>query len=221
MKTKSMIKTFTDKYPYIGPAMWMLSVQYFIIQIVVARDWPMPYSIANNVISDLGNTQCGTFSGRYVCSPLHGLMNISFVVLGLFMAFGSLLIYQEFKKTRLAFTGFSFMLIAGIGTILVGSFPENTISLLHAIGAFLPFFIGNVGIIILGYSIAIPKSLRVFSILVGVISLIALAFFVTQHYLGIGIGGMERLTAYPQTVWLIVFGMYISKNHFMRSSSKM
>ncbi len=198
--------------------MWMLSLQYFIVQIIVASAWLNPaYSLAKNTISDLGNTACGIENSRYVCSPLHGLMNASFITLGIFMATGSLLIYQEFKETKWALIGFSFMLLAGIGTLLVGLFPENTIISLHILGATLPFLIGNIGLIILGSALNIPRYLRLFTLLAGVISLIALAFFATHHYLGIGIGGMERITAYPQTLWLIVFGAYISKNHYSRS----
>ncbi|HUD10203.1 MAG TPA: DUF998 domain-containing protein [Candidatus Saccharimonadales bacterium] len=217
MKMPRKIETFTDRYPLIGPTMWILSVQYFIIQIIVARAWASPYSILNNTISDLGNTSCGIYAGRDVCSPLHIMMNVSFMILGLFMIGGSLLIYQEFKESKLALVGFTFMLLAGVGTLLVGVFPENTISTLHLTGAFLPFFIGNVGIVILGMALKLPTSLRVYTLATGIISLIALGFFVTHSYLGIGIGGMERITAYPQTLWLIVFGVYISKNHFMRS----
>lgn len=214
-----MIKTFTDRYPFIGPAMWMLSIQYYLIQVVVAASFRIHYSLAHNTISDLGNTACGNYGGRFVCSPLHSLMNASFIALGIFMAAGSLLIYQEFKKTTTTLVGFSFMAVAGIGTLLVGIFPENTINILHLTGALLPFFVGNVGIVVLGFALDIPKSLHVYTLATGFISLIALVFFVTHTYLGIGIGGMERITAYPQTMWLIVFGIYISKNHIMKRFS--
>src|SRR5579863_5680731 len=93
------IKTFTDKYPFIGPTMWMLSIQYFLIQYIVARSWTLPYSLSRNTISDLGNTVCAVRSTGFVCSPLHSLMNASFITLGVFMALGSLLIYQEFKES--------------------------------------------------------------------------------------------------------------------------
>lgn len=215
-----MIKTFTDRYPYIGPTMWMLSLQYFLIQVVVARDWLIPFSLAQNTISDLGNIACGAYAGRFVCSPLHSLMNGSFITLGVFMATGSLLIYQEFKRDTATLVGFSFMAIAGIGTLLVGLFPENTVSALHILGAFLPFFVGNLGLVILGRVLDLPRWLRIYTMASGVISLVALALFVTHTYLGLGIGGMERLTAYPQTVWLIVFGVYISRNHLLKRSKR-
>lgn len=199
-----------------GPGMWMLSVQYFLIQILATLSFKNNYSLIHNTISDLGNTTCGVYGGRFVCSPLHNLMNVSFIVLGIFMATGSLLIYQEFKESRATLIGFSFMAAAGVGTVMVGLFPENTILALHLIGALLPFLVGNLGIVVLGFTLNIPKSLRVYTLATGYISLIALLFLLTHAYLGIGIGGMERITAYPQTIWLIVFGVYISKNHILK-----
>ena len=209
----ALIKTFTDRYPFVGPVFWMVSVQYYVIQVIVAHAWKTPYSWLHNTISDLGNTACGVSTSRYACSPLHSLMNASFIVLGITMISGSILIYREFKKSRLSTLGFSFMAFAGVGSILVGLFPENTISSLHILGASLPFLIGNLGIVIMGSVLDIPKSLKVYSLLSGLIPLVALAFFITHNYLGLDIGGLERVVAYPQTMWLIVFGIYISSNH--------
>jgi LPXTG-site transpeptidase (sortase) family protein len=90
----------SDRYPLLGPIIWMLCVQYFITQIVVASAWHTSFSLTRNVISDLGNTACGQYGDRFVCSPLHGLMNASFLLLGLTMATGSLLIYQEFQRNQ-------------------------------------------------------------------------------------------------------------------------
>ncbi len=74
--------------------------------------------------------------------------------------------------------------------------------------------------VILGRSLDIPKALRYYTVGSGLIALIALAFFVTRNYLGLGIGGMERLVAYPQTMWLIVFGIYISCDHIRSNAAK-
>jgi hypothetical membrane protein len=207
------MRIFVDRYPLVGPALWILSIQYFIVQLIVASQWTSPaYSLAINTISDLGNTVCGPYGGRYVCSPLNPLMNASFIILGLTMFQGAALIYYEFRRNVGSLIGFSFMALAGFGTLIVGLFPENTISQLHFLGALLPFLIGNIGIVILGISLNTPKWLRIFSVIAGSVSVIALGFFITHTYLGLGIGGMERIVAYPQTVWLIVFGLYISKN---------
>ena len=213
MKPATMIKVFTDKYTLVGPTFWIASAQYYLVQIIVGLAWSIGYSLRFNTISDLGNTACGLYSGRYVCSPLHDLMNLSFLVLGTTMIIGSTLIYQEFKETKGSRLGFSFMAVAGIGTLLVGSFPENTISSLHLLGAFLPFLIGNIGLVVLGTVLELPRWLKLYTIVSGVVALIGLALFSTHIYLGLGIGGMERVVAYPQTMWLIIFGIYMSSTH--------
>lgn len=216
MTFRRVTKTFTDRYPLIGPTIWMLNIQYFLVQLIVARVWAHPYSIARNTISDLGNTVCGPYSGHLVCSPQHNLMNASFILLGITMALGSMLIRQEFKKTSLSFVGFSFLALGGIGAILVGFFPENTISSLHVLGAGMTFLLGNLALLILSFGLRLPKLLRFYTFLSSCVALLALSLFYTHHYLGLGIGGMERITAYPQTVWLIVFGIYISRNHVLK-----
>jgi len=211
------VSTFRDQYPWLGPLLWISSIQQFIAMLVVAATWPTHYSFFNNTISDLGNTACSSYGGHYVCSPLHAWMNASFIVLGVTMAAGSALIYHEFKPRKLRALGFTLMAASGVGTSLVGLFPENTISSLHILGATLPFVFGNISLIVLGLWLEMPRSLRFYTILSGAVALTAAILFVTHHYLGIGIGGMEHLTANLQTIWLIVFGIYISKRpHWLK-----
>lgn len=221
MQPSKIIKTFTEHHPYIGPLFWIVSVQYYISQIIVAAAWTIiPYNWTNNTISDLGNTVCGQYGERFVCSPKYALMNVSFILLGLTMILGAVLIYQGFMKTRASLIGFSFMAISGIGTLLVGLFPENSINGLHILGAFLAFLIGNLGLVILGYALDIPKSLKYYTLFSGFLALTATILFVTHIYLGLGIGGIERIATYPQTMWLIVFGVYISSSHMREERSR-
>lgn len=215
-----MIKSFTNRFPYVGPIFWMISIQYYIIQGLVAAGWKLPYSYTQNTISDLGNTVCGEYGGRYVCSQSHSLMNASFIVLGITMMFGALLIYQEFQRSRGTLVGFIFMGLAGFGTLLVGLFPENTINLLHILGAFLAFMIGNLALIILGFSLDLTKSFRFYTLLSGFVTVAATFLFVSHTYLGLGLGGMERIASYPQTAWIIVFGAYISRVRVRAQLSK-
>jgi len=176
------------------------------------------YSLRFNTISDLGNTSCGIYSGRYVCSSLHNLMNASFIMLGFTMALGSLLIYQEFRRDRGTLVGFSLMGIAGIGTILVGLFPENTVSLLHTIGASMPFILGNIALIIMSLYLLLPSPFKFYTAVSGVVALFFLILFKTGLYGPLGIGGVERIVAYPQTIWLIFFGIYMTRNHYLKRS---
>lgn len=214
MKSVQRIRVFVDKYPFVGPALWILSIQYLLTQWFVASAWPNTYSWLFNTISDLGNTVCGPYGGRQVCSPHHSLMNASFILLGITMLLGATMLYHEFSKSFGSLVGFLFMALAGFGTSLVGIFPENTIGELHFLGALLPFLLGNIGVIVLGMSLTVPNWLRIYSVITGILTLSALLLFYIHTYFGLGIGGMERLASYPQTIWLFVFGFYVSMDRY-------
>lgn len=216
MQSSPRLKSFTDRYPYLGPLIWFATLEYFLIQLVVAANWATPYSLLRNPISDLGNTSCGVYDGRYVCSPQHGLMNLAFIALGLLMVAGAPLIHQEFRERRLAVVGFGGMAIAGIGTMLVGMAPENVNHTFHVAGAAGPFLVGNVALIVLSCTLALPMSVRALTGIAGGVGLAGLALFALGVDLGLGQGGMERVAAYPQTIWLIIFGVYMSRNHYVR-----
>src|SRR4051812_28901098 len=106
------VRAFADRHPSAGPIVWVSSVQYFVVQLIVASDWKPSYDWRLDAISDLGATSCGTFDDRSVCSPLHALMNTSLIVLGLSMTIGSVLVYQGVRTSRL---GFALMGAAGVG----------------------------------------------------------------------------------------------------------
>lgn len=205
------VRKLATRYPWLGPLIYMLSLQYFVVQFIVAAAWPTYFSLASNVISDLGNTACGEYAMRYVCSPLHSTMNASFIMLGVTMALGSLFIYQEFHRNWGTLIGFNLMGLAGFGTIMVGLFPETTIPALHGIGAFLALGIGNLSLVVLAFAITQARtSFRAYTFVSGMLSLIALVLFALGVYLGLGQGGIERVVSYPQTIWLILFGAYMS-----------
>jgi hypothetical membrane protein len=100
------------------------------------------------------------------------------------------------------------MEIAGGGVVLVGLFPENSVPILHGIGATLSFVFGNIAILVLGQSLRLPLALRAFSLFFGVLALAALVAYESSHFVGLGHGGLERVVAYPQTIWVIVIGTY-------------
>ncbi len=162
-----------------------------------------------NTISDLGNTRCAAFSGRLVCSPLHVLMNLSFIALGVTMIAGSLFISRVVATARLRSLGLGCLAISGVGVILVGTFPENTVPSAHAIGAALSFSVGNLGVMTMGLNRGFALSLRLFAVIAGATTLVALVFYVNAEYLGLGEGAMERIVAYPQTIWLLALGGYL------------
>jgi hypothetical membrane protein len=201
------IQSFAVRYPLAGPIAWLSSIQFFVVQVIVASAWKQPsYSWRLNAISDLGATGCGPFDDRDVCSPLSGLMNTSLILLGLCMAVGSVLLYQQFAKSPV---GFSLMAISGLGAVLVGIFPEDTVFWAHVTGQDLAFLCGNVALIVLGLNLDLPRWLRWFSVASGLVALAGLFLFLSHHRFFLELGGMERVVAYPLTIWLIVFGAHV------------
>lgn len=203
------IAVFTTNHPFIGPMLWILAVQYFIVQLIVVAAWPVAHSWKENYISDLGNTVCGPYQGMYVCSPSHLLMNLSFIMFGITIALGAVLLYTQFRRTRLSLIGFILMIMSGVGSVLVGLFPENVGPVPHYIGALLGLVVGNISIVVLAVALKdMNKLFRVYSSTTGLICLIAFTLFYFETYLGIGKGGMERVVSYGFTLWMIMFGVY-------------
>ncbi|HEU5002490.1 MAG TPA: DUF998 domain-containing protein [Actinomycetota bacterium] len=215
------LKTFTQRHPWLGPVVWMAAASYFVVQLGVAQAWNNPgYSWLNNSISDLGTTVCT----HAICSPRHAWMNTEFFVLGLIMATGAVLIYQEFTdgepEQRLrARIGFAAFVICGVGAMVVGAFPENLSRTMHIIGAIPGIAAGTVGIFILARALTLPEGLRVPMLAVPPVAIGAGILFAVHINLGIGAGTMERIAAYPASVWLIAFGAYIARTHSSRPRS--
>ena len=198
-----------------GAVIWIFAIQFFIAQIIVQAAWTTPFSLTANYISDLGNTSCGPYpvaSNMYVCSPWHAWMNASFIMLGVIILVGAALIYRGFPAGRTRTVGLALLALAGPGEILVGLFPENVNITPHSIGAAAHFVSGNLGTVVLGTAIAASRRqipLAVYSIISGSVGLLATALFISGNYLGTGIGGMERIAAYPLPLWLIVVGVWL------------
>jgi hypothetical membrane protein len=189
--------------------LWLANIQYFIVQIIAAAAWDRPFSLRHNAISDLGNTACGLYGTNYVCSPLHGLMNMSFIALGVCQAAGALLLARYTRPVPRLRYGLYGLILAGLGTIVVGLFPENSIGALHTLGAFLPFVLGNIGVVLCAALFPQSVAMRYYSRISGCIALAACLLLYLHVYIGIGFGGMERITAYPQTIWMIVAATYM------------
>lgn len=73
---------------------------------------------------------------------------------------------------------------------------------------------GQLAILILGLVLReIPDWLREFMIVTSLFVLLAGISIAGKHQFGIGPGALERLAQYPESLWLILFGFYISRNH--------
>jgi len=203
-----------------GATLWVVGVLQFIAaMIVVQLAWSNPsYSLTQNYISDLGAIHCGTFASHDVCSPLHLVFDGSIVVLGLLLILGVLLLPTAFPSRSSRRVGLGLLVIAGIGAIGVGLSPEDYNLTVHSISALLSFVGGALALIVLGFAMFRDTrwdGYRAFSVLSGLVSLVALGLFVggAYHWGGFwsdwGVGGMERLVVAPVLLWALVAAIHL------------
>ena len=60
----------------------------------------------------------------------------------------------------------------------------------------------------------IPDWLREFMLVTSLLVLLAGISIAGKHQFDIGAGALERLAQYPESVWSILFGFYISRDHY-------
>ena len=161
----------------VGACLWLLCFQFFVAEQIARLGWTGHYSMRRNYISDLG-----AHSG----SPLHWLMNGSFVLQGLLISFGAVLLRRLIPSIAVAL-----LALAGLGVLVVGLVPEDTNARLHLLGAAANFLGGNLAIILLARH---WKSWLTFAAgSIGLLASLVLAF----HGMGADTGTVERLAAYP------------------------
>lgn len=205
-----------------GGVAWILStVVFFGAQLFAAAAWHHPtYSWTGNYISDLGNTKCALFAvphgpKAFVCSPRHTQMNIGFVVNGLLFLVGAVLLRFAWPPVGHSRVAVVLFIIAGVGKVIVGLVPENTRIGLHLVGA-LNIPIVCVAVIFLSVALwpshrdlaAVSMALAVIG-LIGTILSSAGQFGSDSLYLGLGVGGMERVSDYPMSLWTLLMGCIV------------
>jgi hypothetical membrane protein len=204
----------------LGAGLWLLCFQFFLGEQIARLGWTGHYSMARNYISDLGAVRCDVSSG---CSSLHWVMNGSFMLQGLLIVFGAVLVRGFFPAKLVYQIALALFVIAGLGVLEVGAVPEDVNFRLHLLGAVANFVAGNLAMILLGW-VMIRRSVRerlprlkswiTFALgSVGLLATLTLAFRDTPSWAALGwhAGAVERLAAYPLPLWLTWTGFLISR----------
>ncbi|MGW7274550.1 DUF998 domain-containing protein [Streptomyces sp. NPDC054864] len=198
----------------IGYWAWIVGVvQFFVIHWIAESAWARPYSWAGNNISDLGNAHCALQPDpepRYICSPEHGLMNASFIALGVLFVVGAALTGGDlWRRGRAAAVARLLLAGAGVGFVMAGLAPADVNENEHILGALFIMAAGNLGLIVAGFCLAehVPTSLRWGTSLLGTVAITAFGLFLSHHYLGLGMGGMERVAALALLFWALTVGV--------------
>ena len=180
----------------------LVGLAQFILLLQIAEDLYPNYSTSQNYISDLGAT-CKFPSGTCtIVQPSSFIFNSSMIILGSLVVISAYYLQRAFTKKLFSL----FILLAGLGAIGVGLFPETT-GIIHLVAAFITFiFMGLAAL--MSYRI-VRSPLNYVSIILGVLTLVTLLLFTTGNNLGLGVGGMERIIVYPLLVWGLAFAGYL------------
>jgi hypothetical membrane protein len=172
-----------------GPLILVGAVQ-FIVGMVVAEALYSGYSVRNNTISALG------------VGPSAMVFNSSIILLGLMALVGAYFIWLPFRAKLVT----TLIILAAVGAMGVGAFPSST-GLIHDFFSLMAFLFGGLSAIA-AYKLE-KAPLSYISVVLGIVSLVALVLYGSQNYLGLGRGGMERMVAYPIVLWAIGFGGHL------------
>jgi hypothetical membrane protein len=179
--------------PWLGAGWWALCFQFFVAEQIARLRWPGHYSMSMNWISDLGAAH----------SPLHWVMNGSFVVQGVLISVGAILMRRLFPAKASYRVALLLFLVSGVGVLVVGLVPEDSDAQVHRLAALAHLLAGNLAMILIGVAMvagaARVRFRGVITLLAGLLGLTALVL------LGLGeknVGTFERLAAYPLTLWL-------------------
>lgn len=203
-----------------GALLWLVAVlQFLAAMVVVQLKWgPPTYSLTQNYISDLGAIHCGTVAGRLVCSPYHDVFNVSSILLGLLLIFGTLLIPTAFPTRTSRRLGLGLLVLAGVGAMGVGLSPEDYNLTLHNVSVLLAFTAGGLALVVLGFAMFRDTrwdGYRAYSVFSGLVSLVVLGLFAGKAYdwgglwSEVGAGGLERLIVAPVLLWALVVAIHL------------
>jgi len=177
----------------------------FLLFTTVAEGLYPNYSVASDTLSTLGFIGAKTFF----------LWNSQLFVTGLLLLLGMYILFykSQFRLgiRRPSLVGILFLL-PGVGAILPSLVPgniTNSLGIFHDVGAFIVFILGGISTV---YSYKLTNaSLRYFSLVLGVVSLVMIPVYIASphHVAGSISGTLERLIAYPYFLWVISFGSYL------------
>lgn len=177
-----------------SPGLWIFVGGAEALFLVHIAEFLYPdYSVSESYISDLGTGPM----------PSSAIFAAAVILFGLMALVAVVLLHQRLRKPWF----WILLALSGVGAIGVGIFDMDFAPMIHRVSAFFAFFFGNLAAIY-SYKLVRPPLSHVFVIL-GLTGLAALALYGSRIFLGLGIGGMERMIFYPAMFWALGFGAYM------------
>lgn len=178
----------------VAGALFFVAASQFVIGMVVAEARYAGYSISAKYISDLG------------VGPSAMIFNSSVFLMGLLILIGAYFFQRAFNFKLLTLL----LVLTAIGAMGVGVFTEHSGNV-HLVVSLIAFLFGGLSSIA-SYRL-VKQPLSIIAVILGLMALGALGLYGAQIYLGLGVGGMERMIVYPILLWGAGIGGYLLANH--------
>ena len=174
----------------VAGALFFVAASQFVIGLIVSEAIYPGYSVSANYISDLG---VGASSM---------IFNSSIFLLGFLVLIGAYFLQRVFNFKFLTLL----LVLTALGAMGVGVFTENS-GRIHWVVSLITFLFGGLSSVTSFRLLKQPFSFIV--VILGLMSLGALGLYGGRIYLGLGVGGMERMIAYPILMWGAGYGGYL------------
>ncbi|WP_147917453.1 DUF998 domain-containing protein [Ruania zhangjianzhongii] len=200
----------------LSAALWLAQPVYLVVELIAAALATAPYTLLHHTISDLGATTCTTIAYPSqdvpVCSPAHLAVNASFVLFGVAMAVGALLLRPWLPRSGLTTAAVVLWVVAGASSIGSGLTPLDQLLELHAL-------VSTPGIVVSGAAMALTGSALARSsgrswwwlVAAGAISTMAGVLMVVRLEVQWG-GLIERIALWPSFAACAVVALAVLRN---------
>ncbi len=186
--------------------LFFIAATQFVLGLTVAEALYPGFNMSSYYISDLG------------IGPSALIFNSSAFLLGLLLLIGTYFLRRipNFKTVN------TLLVLTALGAMGIGIFTKNY-RIAHGAVASMAFFFA--GLTAITSSRVLKKPLSLISIMLGIMTLAALALFSigmvtsgsltsdiaynSNFYLGLGPGGMEHMIIYPVGMWLAGFSWHL------------
>lgn len=198
----------------LGAWLWVASTVLLASEIPAILAWDSAraggYRPGQRAISDLGATTCTSVDyadgARAVCSPLHDLVNVSWVLSGLLLAVGAILLCSRLPG-RAGTAAAALLGVGGLSLTATGLVPVDVDLELHLLVALPAFLVLNLALLLAARSLpSRERLLRRTAAALGVLGLLAAAATVAWGAVGGPLGAYERLATYAAPIWVLLAG---------------
>jgi len=177
-----------------GLLFFIAAVQFVLVAIICEALYP-GYSVGQQFMSDLGNW---SLAGNYAA-----IFNASIIFAGLIGVVSAYFIQRVFRN-RL-FT--SLLVVGDVCYVMVGVVSEDISLPVHGVFGLVGLVFGLAAMLVSYRFVKSPLSYA--PVILGGVIILAMVLQASGFYLGLGLGGIERLEMYPSLLWSLGFGAYL------------